>query len=278
MGEWLSGDNLKEKSQLYAFHKHLSSLLSNFASKATGYIDGTEGGESKKGRTVYAGGDDYLGFVNLHYLFDALKGLREMFKIEVNDNLKNGKIDGNRIEFDLKEKEMSFSAGIAIAHYKTPLSEVLKWARNMEKEAKGIDNEKDKFGIAVLKHSGETNKMVLPFNDDYTTKLNDIISALKDDFSSTFINSLGREMMYVVDNAQEDIDYTLRLALQAESKRLIKRASKKENNNTGIESLSSNVNALMAVSIRNNTDEPLINFRSALDICDFVNRKMNSNE
>lgn len=33
----------------------------------------------KKGKLVYAGGDDILAFVNLSYLFDVLKCFRERF-------------------------------------------------------------------------------------------------------------------------------------------------------------------------------------------------------
>ncbi|MCR4429797.1 MAG: hypothetical protein NUV45_02120 [Tepidanaerobacteraceae bacterium] len=68
------------------------------------------------------------------------------------------------------DKESTFSAGVAIARLKTPISEVLKWARKMEKEAKEINDwGKDAFGIAVLKRSGEsiepeylTNDLCLP--------------------------------------------------------------------------------------------------------------------
>ena len=155
-----AAQTLVDKTQLELFHKHISSLLSCFAEKAKEFVDGTEGDKrdiaKAKGRTVYAGGDDYLGFVNLHYLFDVLKTLREMFKTEVSDKLG---VNTEGVQFKLTKDEMTFSAGITVAHYKTPLSEVLKWSRSMEKEAKDTDN-KDAFGLAVLKHSGEIHKTV----------------------------------------------------------------------------------------------------------------------
>jgi CRISPR/Cas system-associated protein Cas10 (large subunit of type III CRISPR-Cas system) len=48
-----------------------------------------------------------------------------------------------------------FAPGLAVAHYKTPMGEVLEMgAATLEKAAKAYDKDKDAFATAVLKHSG----------------------------------------------------------------------------------------------------------------------------
>lgn len=280
MGVWLSGKYLEDKKHLEAFHKHISGLLSGFAAKAKGLIDGTEGYQSyekiKRGRTVYAGGDDYLGFVNLHYLFDVLKALREMFKTEVSDKLQ---VNTEGVRFQLKEKdEITFSAGITIAHYKEPLSEVLKWARNMEKEAKSTDN-KDAFGLAVLKHSGEIHKTVLPFRDSagnyISESLNTLVTKLKnEEFSSSFITNLERELSLF----DEEFDYRKRIVL-SESLRLTKRSQNKEKvmNKEEYKNITTLIQKIYtATEYRTELNDN--HFHTTLNICDFINRKQTSNE
>ena len=100
-----------------------------------------------KGQVVYAGGEDFLGFLNLKHLFEVMIELRERF----------GQID----LAPFTDEKLTFSAGIAIAHFKSPpLYEVLKWARRMEQAAKDIDSGKDAFGLAVIKRSGEVNSSI----------------------------------------------------------------------------------------------------------------------
>jgi len=125
-------------------HTRVSELLAEFAELATDYINNEQKG---RGKTVYAGGDDFLGLINLNHLFEVMKYLRGLFDEKVNENLR-------------AELKMTFSAGVAIGHYKTPLSEVLSWAKQMEKTAKSVEktdksDKKDAFSIAVLKKSGE---------------------------------------------------------------------------------------------------------------------------
>lgn len=271
MGAWLSGDYLTDKNQLYDFHKHVSGLLSGFADYAKNYVDGDKVDKYKKGRTVYAGGDDYLGFVNLHYLFEVMKHLREQFKEQVSDKISDSG------KYQIREsKEMTFSAGISIAHYKTPLSEVLTWARKMEKEAKDTDN-KDSFGMAVLKHSGEIHKTVLGFKDNhdkfFSDNLQTIIDYLSDKkFSSNFITNLEREMLFFDDS----FDYRRRI-IKSESKRLIERSrNKQKGSKEESDHLSSILLEIFDVT-SNRTDLKDNHFHTTLGICDFINRKLQSN-
>jgi len=151
MGKWLSGDMelLPEKDNLgkiidaQQFQSDFSEKLSEFTQSVKKIIDA-----NKYGKTVYAGGDDYLGFVNLNYLFLALTALRREYADIVSEPL--------RKKYD-SLKPLSFSAGVCIAHYKEPLSIVLQTARNMQDKAKETFEQKgkDAFAITVIKGSGE---------------------------------------------------------------------------------------------------------------------------
>jgi CRISPR-associated protein Cmr2 len=167
MGTTIGG--LSEEKQ-----KRLSECLGTFASKTTKFID-----DNGYGYTVYAGGDDYLGFLTLPTAFEVLQKLRLKFDEEV----------GN--EFSLK-----MSAGLAISHYKTPLSETLSWSKRMEHEAKDMQD-KNAIGIAAVKHSGEIIKSVLkwqtPDNVNIMALLKGIYDNLSDNFSAKFIHIIGEE-------------------------------------------------------------------------------------
>ncbi|OOP56361.1 MAG: hypothetical protein AYP45_09945 [Candidatus Brocadia carolinensis] len=66
MGEWLSGDRIKE-GRLKEFHEALTGKLGDFANKVRNII------KEPKGVTVYAGGEDFLGFFNLNHLLEDIK-------------------------------------------------------------------------------------------------------------------------------------------------------------------------------------------------------------
>lgn len=179
MGKWLSGDNLEDANQLEAFHKALSTQLGCFAEFAKLYLD-----DENRGRTVYAGGDDFLGFVNLESLFDVLSHLHAEFKKTVNDELKS--------IFSFKEHEiLSFSAGVCIAHYKEPLSLVLSRARTMQDKAKDARENKNAFGISVIKGSGEESEMIWGFDAKNISRISYLLSNL---LNNTFSNSFSKNI------------------------------------------------------------------------------------
>lgn len=166
MGKWLSGEDLPDKTRLQDFHLRLSELLATFGKKAEEDIV-----IRPKGKSVYSAGDDFLGFVNLSHLFDVLGKLRWTFHQEVNLPLKH--------EFGFA-KDITFSAGICIVHYKIPLGEVIRWAKNMEKDAKKDARQRgggrDAFGIAALSHSGHVATTILKWGKmlDEQTDLEEI--------------------------------------------------------------------------------------------------------
>lgn len=263
MGEWLSGNKIK-KGQLKQFHNALTKRLGEFATSVRETI------KEPLGVTVYAGGEDFLGFFNLNYLFEGMKLLRKKFDEMVNKPLKDFYADN--------AYDMTFSAGIVIAHIKTPLSEVLNWARKMEHEAKEIDN-KDAFAISVLKHSGEIKKSVFKWKTsnefviDLMLKL--ILEINTDRLSNTFINKLNKEMDRLLDitgNYEED------LIIKAELKRLLQRSCIKTEEETKdefqyrknniINELRLNDLLINSISTRN--------FLDLLNIADFISREIRS--
>lgn len=211
MGRWLSGEFLKDKSQLEQFHRALTERLSEFANRSKDIL------KEPKGKVVYAGGDDFLGLVNLKHLFGTIKEFRESFHNEVSKKLKS--------YFKDDAVNLTFSAGIAIAHYKIPLKEVLAWVRKMEKEAKDIDS-KDAFGIAVLKHSGGIEKVVYKLRVDNVWVVDIMSNILKklddEEFSDTFIKKLNGEMKIFIDeNNPCVISHNI---IRTELKRLLSRS------------------------------------------------------
>ncbi|HRK28640.1 MAG TPA: type III-B CRISPR-associated protein Cas10/Cmr2 [Chitinophagales bacterium] len=253
-------------------HQKLSELLGKYGQNATKYID-----DNKLGKTVYAGGDDFLGFLNLNHLFEAMQVLREMFNTEVNAKLP-------------EHLKLTFSAGVAIAHYKTPLSEVLNYARAMEKKSKKIENKsddnikKDAFSIAVLKHSGEIHDTTFRWKEEkiYSTEiLKTLTNHLKEkDISDKFITNLSETFTKLLDkngdwwsNASTPAQKgTLNDIFKCELERFAKRA-KTEGASINIKDFCNNLYALYSNHLP--FDLNLQNFLNALHICEFIGRHLN---
>jgi len=199
MGDWLAGKKLAnpQEDQL-EFQKKLSQLFGDFAAFARDFVDGNNG-HSKKGQTIYAGGDDFLGLINLSYLFEVLRELNMEFERIVWK-------EGLKLSFEFKEeKPMTFSAGVAVAHYKTPLSFVLNEARKAEKRAKSKDaGGRNAIAFTVLKRSGEIHQSHLKWHyDEQRNFLMDdfrvIVEALNTKTSSNkFITAFSEEFGPVV--------------------------------------------------------------------------------
>ena len=261
MGEWLSRVNLLDKNKLYEFHEELSSCLSNFSKKVETILD------VKRGKAVYSGGDDFMGFVNLNHLFDVMKEIYELFEKLVNEELfKNDK-------FKIKEnRKLTLSAGIAIAHYKTPLSIVLEKAREMENLAKQDDTngyKKDAFAIAALKRSGEINQTVWKWKqgNEFTTEiLKNLVSELQNEsgISNTFIKNAQIEFsMLCNEKGQITVDNKL---FNKEFERLL-------NKSGGNNDVFNKLKAILPQEKQENYN--LQNFFMALNIADFIQRNTN---
>lgn len=280
MGEWLSGKEgsndssptkLKDASKLKEFHGILSKNLRTFAKWATGYLNGdstssaqiVENYSIKKGKTIYAGGDDFLGFINLHYLFEVLASLRYGFNILVNTLELKELLD--------KDDSLTFSAGIAIAHYKEPLSIVLDNARKAEKLAKDEKKgNRNSFAFIACKGSGEMHQSYFKwaYNEiEPITIFKEFWQHLQaDKFNSKFFRILSDELRLLMDE-DGNIDNTG--ALKKEFIRLLNR-SKAGDNFT-----SKKVNAFgeKIFSVYEKSELAISNFLEQLYIIDFIARQ-----
>lgn len=264
MGKWLSGEFLEDPDQLEGFHKELTDKLSKFVENVEQIITGT------KGILVYAGGDDVLAFTNLTHLFEIMKELRETFP------------ELEKSKFKIKNNVHSTaSIGVVLAHYKTPLSQVLKWTREMEHEAKSpqenepiTDNKKNACALAILKRSGNISKIKYKWNYDGKSIIEafqNIVKELEENFSSTFMKNLRIEFNRLMNT---DGTYDQKEIVKTEIKRLVKRAciipendESKEaflQRNRKITELSDTVYQLYCNSYS------MENFLSLLDIIDFI--------
>lgn len=283
MGTWLSGKHLKDPGEdLQKFHQRLSELLGEFAVSASAVLsDPLENKASidypgNFGKTVYAGGDDFLGFVTLKHLFPALQHLRKQFDEKVNKPL--------RKEFSFHDAagDFTFSAGVAIAHYKTPLSMVLQKARNMEKMAKSVKSQelgdKDSVGFALLKHSGNVGETVFKwtFEEDTVVLAQALTAALQNWISNKFLYVLREELLGLFD---EDTGIEPGI-LETELQRLMNRRKRDPDiSNAQVRELSARLlafwNQLDVLSLEETSRfNHLINFLNFLELCNFVAREV----
>lgn len=157
------GDNMGDEYRRIANeteHQDLSEKISKFAKQAKKIVEGKYGG-----LCVYAGGEDVLAFLPICTLFSGLQELHKAF-------------------FD--KTQLTFSAGVAIAHLMQPLKEVLITAEKMEQYAKQTDK-KNAYALTLLKRSGELRTVRHKFNygDDKDYKTLNIINEM--------IHTLARE-------------------------------------------------------------------------------------
>jgi len=125
----------------------LSGQISEFSQKVKTVITGYHG------HCVFSGGEDFLGFVPVSELFPALKELRTVFQDTTSPPMAG--------------MQLTFSAGIAIAHIMEPLDDVLNKTMEMEQYAK--ENNKDSLAIYIIKRSGEQLKWRAKFGDKEST-------------------------------------------------------------------------------------------------------------
>lgn len=266
MGKWLQGEYLGDSKQLKAFHQKLRDLLHDFGQWAM------ENLKAPAGKAVYAGGDDFLGFVNLNHLYTVLKELRQQFDERVNQPLQ-----AEQTAFQVKEKtQFSFSAGIAIGHYKQPLGMVLDEARESEKTAK--KSGRNAFAISVMRHSGGVTRSIQPFGPCLVRRIEamETIHRLLAQklFSNKFMHNLIAETRYWGKDA-------LATLVEAELKRLVGRAKNDSATDNNLDEM--NQSLLRLFRLEDETSEPttyyrLENFIATLRVIDFVYRITNENE
>jgi CRISPR-associated protein Cmr2 len=285
MGKWLSGANREtgynQGDPLKQFHINLAEYLGTFSQNAFKELN------DDKGRAIYAGGDDFLGFVNLEHLYEVLDWMRAQFNEQINQQIEHKKV------------LFTFSAGLVIAHYKTPLHVVLDWARATEKSAKKYihphGQRKDTLGVSVLRASGEITQAFVPWNlEKYgwnkdtsmpvkldekhlcTLSMKELTESLRKDFSDKWLRSLASEFSVMqaqegklkIEQGEADLGSKM---VKAELKRLLVRACSSHGNerDEAVQKLLPHLHSLLGPK----PSENFGNFINALLICDFVERQ-----
>ena len=188
----------------------------------------------------------------MQYLFEVLTELNLKFKTKISD----------KIIKKQSGKQFTFSAGVVIAHYKTPLSYVLNEVRQSEKRAKQNAG-KDSICLSVLKHSGERRESVLQFSE--LSNLANITEQLKQNFSASFIPNLDQEFLRMCDE-QGELDNNLDSLVYAEIERLLKRSLKDDDKTKKIDEMLQDIKAIHTINFRN--------FLDGLYICRFLNKEL----
>lgn len=214
MGLIMSGESSYYKgNDLEKFQRSVSFRLISYAGAANQLFKVNP----NWGKVVYTGGDDFLGFVNLQFLFVAMENLRRLFQTEVNKPLRD---DG----YFHEGANFTFSAGIAMAHYKTPLSIVIHQAKEAEEKAK--NSGRDAFAIAALKHSGESHISCYPWalgnNLQYWNALKELTSYLEENIVSENFARVLAKSFYLFQNEKGTTEVNPMVV--TEIKRTIKRA------------------------------------------------------
>ncbi len=197
-----------------AFHASIAKALQTFALKIVPRI--VE--QQNLGQIIYAGGDDILAFVNLRDLWKVLRLLRLAYSgmIKVNENWEIEEDKSNKTGIVKTPKGFwltmgpiaSLSAGVVIAHYKTPLSVVISEGFNMEKMAKD-ELGRDAFAISWLKHSGEITisggKWMIKEEHDLIERLEEVVQFFLKPSDESHKYVLSRSFLKTLDQVHQHI-------------------------------------------------------------------------
>lgn len=164
MGKWLDGthedsptlrdfttalpDADKKRGIFPALHREISRRQSQLASSPIYDIVDRQ----HLGRVVYSGGDDLLAFLPLATLFRCLSALHDLFRAP-----------------EALGRKITLSAGVAITHWRTPLSHALELSREAEKQAKRT---RDRLVITVDTRSGAP--LTAPLQWDHLSDLHNL--------------------------------------------------------------------------------------------------------
>jgi CRISPR-associated protein Cmr2 len=168
-----------------SYHLQFSQALSNFAQHCADPIV-----KSFDGRLIYAGGDDVLAMLPANSALACAAALRDAFqgrsvpstqiKASQPGFLSVGQKDqkGRDIAFPVPGPECKCSVGIAMAHFKSPLQDVVRAAHAAEKRAKKLP-EKDAVAVTLMKRSGEIIDWACKWDDGGVELSSAIASAMQ---------------------------------------------------------------------------------------------------
>jgi len=171
MGKWISGENLPNPIT-EDDHRKFSEFLNKFSvDHARGIV------EKLDGLLIYSGGDDVLAMVPAGNAIHCAEKIRNKFCEIFTEKAPE------------KFKKINASAGIAIAHYKAPLQDVVKAAMAAEKRAKqkvkkgGLNREA--VAITLFKRSGE----ILEWGTKWDSKGLELLNTLIDKLTQGKLNT-----------------------------------------------------------------------------------------
>jgi CRISPR-associated protein Cmr2 len=228
-------------------HQDISQKLVDYSSQVQQLVEVTQ-----LGKLVYAGGDDVLALVNLNDLLWVLNDLRLKFP-SLNDSA---------------NPSSSASAGVCIAHHKTPLGDAIDQARKMEQAAKGVEG-KNALGISLLKHSGNLAQTVLKWS--YPNPELNLIEISDNLIQVLNSNNVSKKFIYsfrtLFDrfDQQNQLDDSLIDLVQAEFQRLLLRASQAGQQEM-VELKTADLKHLMQIT-------EFSNFLNYLEIINFIARE-----
>ena len=169
IGKWVSGDYLPSTADLRLHHADFSKALSDFAlgevRRIVGHYDGF---------LIYAGGDDVVALVPADCALDCAGALRDAFQ-SATRHIKGSQKFANTGE--RKELHPDASTGIAIAHFKSPLQDLIRAAQAAEKDAKNQVG-RPAFSITLMKRSGEISQWGANWHDQAVALYDAISTAM----------------------------------------------------------------------------------------------------
>ena len=192
-------------------HGQLSEEICKFASCARKIV------ENDGGICIYAGGEDVLAVLTLQNLWCTLKKLHTRF-----GEIGTKQIEGTNQTFvELVKKKngsedpFTFSAGIVIAHLKSPLKDVMRQVGEAEKEAKKA-KKKNAFAISLMKRGSETRTIRYSFDNDYKqllafANLVDLFSV--DQNSRSFVYNLSHLLLRLTKDSTKETNREMILSL-----------------------------------------------------------------
>lgn len=284
MGKWMSGAYFSGEKPFKDSQKSISGFLGEYAAWVNRYLTmsndknasvGDEKVNSRLGSVVYAGGEDFLGIVPLDNLLEVLKELRSQFKCMISDRLSKEGFSGS---------EFTFSAGVCIAHYKTPLNIVLSETRRMEKKAKLFREDKDSVAISIMKRSGELSYTAFGWRKDgseeyITDDIKAVSQKLKAGFSDKFLRNIVQTVRDISDAGVSMKD--IRAEVLSDAYRFTERACLVEDSKKRMEEISQMQQCIKSLydsfSEFKTSDNVHEYFSNALLLAEFIGREQNDN-
>lgn len=191
LGKWMSGKYLKNKNttedSLLNNQKNISKEIIKFGKSIEDIFKKKETEPKQIGRTIYTGGDDFLLFVTLEELFNVLELLDNGIQ-QINKNMEN--------EYTRK---LTISKSITVAHYTTPLQNVIITTTTaLEKVKKEFEESEfsskiSKNATAITFITRSNTYRTTTFGGANNIYINDFKLAVKnfsENISKSFINQL----------------------------------------------------------------------------------------